>query len=280
MAFVERQLQFTFSGEHVGTISVAGLRAIASIQAAEGRLGVRADVRIWGLSLDQMNTYSSRLASGVGVNEFSLVIEAGDIGGPLHKVIEGGIWRSFVDLGGAPESAFNVNVSDTLRRSALPMASQSHRGAQPAEMLIQSICNIAGFTLTNNGAHAMLTNHTTYGSAIDQIEDIARAARFRLYIDGTHVYIWPHGGHRDDIVIDVGPSNGMVGYPRWWEGGILVTTLFNTDIQIGRQLNVTSSIPKAAGLWDIVNVHHELMTMERNAPWFTTAALSPPGSTT
>ena len=280
MAFVERQLQFTFSGEHVGTISVAGLRAIASIQAAEGRLGVSADVRIWGLSLDQMNTYSSRLASGVAINEFSLVIEAGDIGGPLHKVIDASIWRSFIDLGGAPESAFDVSVAGTLRQSALPMASQSQRGAQAAETLIQSICNIAGFTLTNNGAHAMLTNHTTSGSAIDQIEDIARAARFRLYIDGTHVYIWPPGGVRDQIVIDVGPSNGLVGYPRWWQGGILVTTLFNPDIQIGRQLNVTSSIPKAAGLWNIVNVHHELMTMERNAPWFTTAALSPQGGAT
>ncbi len=278
MEFVERQLQFTFSGEHVGTLSVSGLRAFAAIQAIEGRLGVSAQVRIWGLSLAQMNTYSSRLSSGVGIEQFSLVIEAGDIGGTLHKVIDAPIWRSFIDLSGAPESAFDVTVSGTLYQSAKPRAAQAQRGAQAAEALIQAICNVSGLTLHNNGAHAMLTNHATYGSAIDQIEDIARAARFRFHIDGAQVFLWPPGSHRDEIVIDVGPaaSTRMVGYPRWWEAGLIVETLFNADIQVGRQLNVTSSVPKANGIWDIVNVQHTLMTMERNAPWFTTAILAPP----
>lgn len=277
MAFLERQLRFTFSGEKTGTISVAGLRAVASVQAFQGRLGVAAQVRIWGLSGAQMNAYSSRLAAGVGLNEFDLVIEAGDIDGEMSKVIDGAIWRSFIDLQESPESAFDVTVAGTVYTASKPMAPQSQPGPQNAEDLIASICAAAGLTLHNKGAHAVLRNRSTYGSAIDQIERIARAAKFDLYIEGADVWIWPFGKGRDSIVIEVGPNSDMVGYPAWWEAGIIVRSLFNQQIQIGRQMQVSSGIPKANGLWQIVQVQHELATMLREGPWFTTAVLAPVG---
>lgn len=276
MSFIQRQLQFTFSGAQSGTLSVSGLRATTSIQAYQGRLGVSAQVRIWGLTLAQMNNYSSRVSAGVGVDDYSLAIEAGDVGSNLHKAIDGYIWRSYIDLEAAPESAFVVTVAGMIYSAAQPMSAQSWAGAQNAEDLIASVCAFAGLTLRNNGAHAVLRNMTTSGSPIDQIEDIAKAAKFSLYIEGSNVSIWPSANPRDQIVIDSLPDD-RVGYPVWWEAGIIVTQLFNQQIQIGRQMNVTSSIPKANGLWQIVQVQHELSTMLRSGPWFTTAVLAPVG---
>lgn len=273
MAFVQRQLQLTFSGESTGTLKVAGLRTYATIQQFTGKLGVAAQVRVWGLSEDQMNKYSSRIAAGVGVSHFNLALEAGDIGGALAPVVDGAIWRSYPDFQGSPESAFNVSVAGTVYTASKPIASQSHAGAQDAETLIQAICNVSGLTLVNNGAHAVLRNMTTYGSAVDQIEKIAHAAQFTVAFIGNQVFIWPRGGNRDDVVVNVGPNEGMVGYPEWWELGLIVHTRFDQRIQVGRQMNVTSSIPKAAGLWQIVQVEHELSTMLRNGPWFTHAIL-------
>jgi hypothetical protein len=276
VAFVERQLRFTFSGAQTGTLSVAGLRAVASIQAFQGRLGVSAQVSVWGLSLAQMNTYSSRISAGVGVDQFALAIEAGDIGGTLHQVVNGAIWRSDIDLEGEPESAFRVSVAGIIYQASKPMAPQSWAGAQNAETLISSVCAAAGLTLHNNGAHAVLRNMSTYGSAIDQIADIARAAKFSLYIEGSGVWIWPSKKPRDTVVIDSLPDD-RDGYPVWWEAGIVVRQLFDQRIQVGRQMNVTSSIPKANGLWQIVQVQHDLSTMLRGGPWFSTAVLAPVG---
>ena len=88
--------------------------------------------------------------------------------------------------------------------------------------------------------------------------------------------MWPADTPIDDVVIEAGPSSNpeMVGFPVYWEAGIVVTTLYNPQVQIGRQMKVTSSIPKANGLWDIIQVQHDLTTMLPKGPWFTTAILA------
>jgi hypothetical protein len=276
MSFAEREMRFTFSGSPAGSFSAAGLRAAASIAAFEGRLGCQAQVKIWGLSMDQMNAYSSRISAGVGIDDFNLTIEVGDLGSNLSQVINGAIWRSFIDLSDAPDSAFNVTVAG-IYDAAKPIPSQSHAGPQNAEELIYSLCQLGGFTFANNGAHCVLRNHATYGSVIDQIDKIATAANFNWYLNGDTVTNWPNNGTIDGIVIDVGPATEpqMVGYPRFWEAGIIVTSLFNQQVQVGRQMNVTSNLKNAAGLWQIIRVQHELTTMMDKGPWFTTAVLAP-----
>lgn len=283
MSFTEKILRFSFSGATSGNFSAAGLRAAAIIQATEGVIGVTAQVKIWGLSLDQMNTFSSVTPSAISseIPDANLVIEAGDLGQPLVKVIDGPIWQSYIDLTGAPDSCFVVAVASIADLST-PIAAQSSRGAQKAEDLIASLCAAKGLKFQNNGASAVLNNQSTYGSAIKQIADIATYAKFNWKRDGDTVSIWPKGGTVDDVVIDVGPKTDpkMVGYPSYWEAGLVVTSLFNQEIQIGRQMKVVgSSIPKANGLWQIVYVQHELTTMLPKGPWFTTATLAGIGDT-
>jgi hypothetical protein len=282
MSFAERVLGFTFSGAASGSFTASGLRAAANIQAVQGRIGVMAQVKIWGLSLDQMNTYSTAISSAISseIPNANIVIDAGDLGEPLSQVFNGPIWQSYIDLTEAPESAFIVSAVG-IANAATPIASQSQPGAQNAEDLIANVCTAAGLKLQNNGASAVLRNQCTYGSGIDQITRIATAARFNWKHNGTDLHIWPRGGTVDDVVIDVGPNTDpeMVGYPGYWENGIIVTSLFNQEVQVGRQMNVTSSIPKANGVWQIIDVRHNLTTMIPKGPWFTTATLAGVGST-
>jgi hypothetical protein len=275
MAFAERMLRFTFSGAQTGTLSVAGLRAVVNAQEFLGKSATIAKARIWGLSLDQMNRYSTALPGAVALENFSLSIEAGDVGSEPVTLVNALIYTSCVDLGEAPDSAFSVSVAGAAYQSAKTIASQSWAGAQDAQKLIQAVCSIAGLTLVNNGAHAVLNNMATYGSAIDQIQKIADAAGFSWCVEGTTVSIWPRDGLRDDTVVQVGPDTGMVGYPQFTDVGLIVRSLFNSEIQVGRQMQVTSSLPKANVTWPIVQVQHDLATMLRNGPWFTTAVLGP-----
>lgn len=269
-------MSFAFSGAQSGNFTAAGLRASVSVQSFPGRLGSTAQVKIWGLTLDQMNAYSSRIPAGVAAEQFNLVIQAGDLGEQLTEVVNGAIYRSFINLSSVPDSLFEVTMIDTYM-AASPIAAQSQAGTQNAEDLIQSLCAAASLTFDNSaGAHAVLSNQSTYGSAVDQIERIAKAAKFSWRIIGTKLSIWPEGSPVDQTVIEVGPTSDpeMVGYPGYWEAGLVVTSLYNPQVQIGRQMKVASSIPKANGTWDIVQVQHDLVTMIPKGPWFTTAVLA------
>jgi hypothetical protein len=295
MSFAERVLRFSFSGAASGSFSAAGLRAAVSIRASPDRAGSAATARIWGLTLEQMTQYSSKLASvpgGIQVQQFNLIIEAGDTrpvtsgihlggvtvpvnnpGGNLQQVINGPIFTSSIDLSGAPDSVFNIICMDTFTASN-PIAPQSWPGTQNAEDLIASICAAASLTFDNSaGAHAVLRNQSVYGSAIDQIARIANNAELNWKKDGNTISIWPHDSAIDDVVIPLGPDTGLVGYPSFADVSLIVTSLFNPEIQIGRRINLTSSIPNANGVWQVVQVNHDLTTMMAKGPWFTTARL-------
>lgn len=277
VSFSEKTLKFTFSGAVEGSFSVSGLRAVVNTQATEGTLSVTAQVKIWGLSLAQMNSYSTRISAAINdeLPDANLVIEAGDLGGGLMQVIDAPIWQSYIDLADSPESAFIVSVS-SITDLATPASPQSQPGEQNAEDLIEAICAGAGLTFQNNDAHAVLRNQATYGSALKQLDTIARAAGFHWMRNGDTLAIWSEDGTIDDVVIDVGPDTDpqMVGYPVFYESGIIVTSLFNPEIQVGRQMNVISSLQNAAGLWQITSVQHNLTTMIPKGPWFTIATLS------
>lgn len=233
-------------------------------------------MKIWGLSLAQMNAYCSRIPTALGIEQFSLAIAAGDLGAGLTEVVNAAIWESYIDLTGAPDSCFVASVAG-IYTAANPTAAQSQPGAQNAEDLISAICAGAGFTLNNNGAHTVLNNQATFGSALDQIERIAQAAGFAWAWSGKVFSIWPQDGTVDDTIIQVGPNTNpqMVGYPQYWPQGIIVTTLFNPQVQVGRQMEVIgSTLTKANGLWQIVGVQDDLTTMLPKGPWFTTATLA------
>jgi len=297
MAFTEKVLAFTFSGaapfpgSPSGSFTVQGLRAIASIQAFDGPLGVHAQVKIWGLSMGQMDAYSTKIpgaiggAGAVGVTPDTLTIEAGDLGSSLVKVIDGApILASFIDLSDSPESSFNVTVA-AVYLAAAPIAAQSQPGEQDAAQRIASLCAAApppGLTLNNpSGATGTLRNPSTYGSVVDQIRKIADAAGLRWKIEGSNVWLWPPNGTPDDVTLNVGPGTTprMIGYPEYWPLGIIVRSLFNPQATVGRLVNVVgSTIPKANGVWASVSgLQHDLSTMLDRGPWFTTMVLSPPG---
>jgi hypothetical protein len=285
MSLAQRILQFQFSGGQPfsgspsGSFTVSGLRAAVSIQGSQGRLGSLGLAKIWGLSLAQMNAYCTVIPAAIGgggLSPVTLTITAGEIGGGLAEVINAGIWESYIDLTGAPDSCFVTSIGG-IYAAAKPMAPQSQPGAQNAESLIASICAGAGFKLNNNGAHAVLRNQATYGSALDQIETIARAAGFAWAWSGTTFSIWPENQTIDNTVVQVGPNTTprLVGYPQYYETGIIITSLFNPEVKLGRRMEVVGSIlTKANGIWQIVGVQHDLTTMLQNGPWFTTAKLA------
>jgi hypothetical protein len=275
MTFKQRQINLQFSGEK-GDLELTGLRCHAIVAnpggfSAYGQL----QLRVWGMTLEQMNQYSSTGINMVAVQNRSVTVSAGDVDGPMTQVFKGTLIRSFIDFATAPDVCFVCSAVAGYFEKAKATAPNSYQGAQNAEDIIKAIAVAAGFQFKNNGAHAVLQNQYVSGSAVDQMQAVGRAAAFPLVIENGTVTIWPNDGTRDDVVIELGPKTGLVGYPTFWEAGFVVKSEFNPLIANGRTVKLTSSIPKANGSWPTQNVTHELSTLSPDGPWFTTARLAP-----
>ena len=276
MSFAQRQIDVAFSSGS-GTVNLQGLRCAAVIMNPGGFVAYgQLQLRIYGMSLDQMNAYSSTGVNMVAAQDIAITVSAGDVGGILYQVFQGTLIRSFIDFSGAPNVAFVCSAIAGYFQKATPAAPNSYPGTHNAEDIIAGLAASISFTFQNpNGAHAVLRDQYVAGSVIDQIQTVAQAAAIPVSIENNTVTIWPNTGVRDSVVIPVGPQTGMVGYPTYWEAGFIVKTEFNPQIMNGRTLELTSSIPKANGSWPTQNVTHELSTLTPDGPWFTTARLSP-----
>jgi hypothetical protein len=277
MTFAVRQINLQFTSSNGDTVTLEGLRCSAHITNPGGNTAFgQLQLRVYGMTLDQMNQYSSTGSNMVAVQDQSVTVSAGDQGGILNQVFSGTIISSFIDLSSLPEVGFVCAAVAGYYNKAAPAASNSYPGSQNAEDIIESLAGLVNYSFQNtNGAHAVVQNQYLSGSIVDQMQQVARAASFPLAIENETVTIWPNDGSRDDVVISLSPENGLVGYPTYWGAGFTVKSEFNPIITIGRTIDLTSGLPKANGQFPVQFVTHELSTLTPDGPWFTISKLSP-----
>ena len=277
MTFKKRILKVQFTSANGASVDLSGYRCFAVIDNPGGYSAFGSlELKVFGMSLAQMNEYSSTGFDMVALQKLSVTVSAGDEGGAVAQVFKGTIVRARPEFN-PPESAFCVSAVAGFFEKGTSAAANSYNGAQNAEDIIQSLAQSIGFDFVNKKkAHAVLQNQYLYGSAIDQIMSISKACNLPVVIENNQVIIFPNTGTRDDIVIELSAENGMVGYPKYWEAGFIVESEFNPLIANGRMVKVTSEIPKSNGSWPVQAVTHILASESfGNAPWFTIAKLSP-----
>lgn len=277
MTFAFRQINLQFTSANGKTVKLEGLRCSAVITNPGGNSAFgQLQLQVWGMTLNQMNEYSSTGSNMVAVQDQSVTVTAGNQGGSLNQVFSGTLISSFIDLSNPPEVSFVCAAVAGYYNKAAPSAPNTYEGSQKAEDIIRALAGQIGYAFENkNGATAVVQNQYLSGSIIDQMQAVARAASFPMVIENNLVTIFPNNGTRDDIVINLSAETGLVGYPSYWEAGFVVKSEFNPIIAIGRIINLKSQLPKANGKFPIQYVTHELSTLTPDGPWFTTSKLSP-----
>ena len=280
MSFVKRNIVLQFSNNK-GTdeINLSGLRSVVTVTNPGGNNSYGALVlKVYGMTLDQMNTYSSTGANFTALSNQSITVSAGSEGSIPLQIFSGTLRRSYIDFSNIPDVAFVCEATSGLFQKVKPIDSLQSKGNANAEDLIKALAESNGFGFTNavgdSAAHFVLQNQYAEGSAISQIETIASASNFAIAIENNRVYIWANGKTRDDTIINVNEYTGMVGYPSYWDAGLIVKQEFNGSVLTGRQIQLDSIIPKSKGLWNIISTTHELSTIIADGPWFTTSKLA------
>jgi hypothetical protein len=277
MSFAVRQINLQFTSANGKTLKLEGLRCTAVITNPGGNSAFgQLQLQVYGMTLDQMNEYSSTGSNMVAVQDQSVTVTAGNQNGSLNQVFSGTLISSFIDLSNVPEVSFVCAAVAGYYNKAAPSAPNTYQGSQKAEDIISALAGQIGYAFENkNGATAVVQNQYLSGSIIDQMQAVARAASFPMIIENKTVTIFPNNGTRDDIIIEMSAETGLVGYPSYWEAGFVVKSEFNPIITIGRIINLRSQLPKANGKFPIQYVTHELSTLTPDGPWFTTSKLSP-----
>jgi hypothetical protein len=277
MAFTRKIISVTFAlgskqftGTNSNTVTMSGLRVSAAINQVTGPGMIVAHVKIFGLPLSQMNQLSTLGLPPDVYSQNTMTLKAGDDTGQLTTVFQGVVQFGDVDLDGAPDSCFSITSYSGLDVAALVIPPTSAPGSVDAATLIQGLASKAGRGFENNGVSVQLSNPYYHGSARDQIMSCAKAGNFNWYDDGFTISIWPQRGSRKGTPILVSAQTGMVGYPKFSQGGVIVRTEYNPNLVFGRQIKVQSVLTPACGVWAINGVDLALETETPGGAWFQT----------
>lgn len=260
----------TFDSNANDRVEIKDVRCSADIMHA-GLVGAKAQVRIWGLSLDLMHRLTVNRQFFLQKRKpHRLIVEAGD--DDLTSVcFRGGIFEAWVDASQPPDVSFIITAASGLVDLATPVQPTSFKGSVSAALVLTKLAEQMGYTVENSGVSGMLQNPYKPGSLRAQIEGVCRDVGCDYVIDESHqvVAIWPKDSARGGKVVQMSKKTGMVGYPSFSQAGVRMTSLYNPEIEFGRRLQVESQLQAANGTWKVYGLAHRLEAEMPNGSWFT-----------
>jgi hypothetical protein len=268
MAFVQRLIDVSFSMGGGGAVNLSGLRVSCKLANAGSPSQGNAEVTIYGMTLSQMNQLS-QIGRQYGVLQPNYIsIFAGDKQSGMPLAFSGQIGSAWVDGQSQPEVCFRVSAWAAQLQALMTSTPTSVAGSADVATLLQQIAKAAGLQFENNGVDKKIANPYLPRSYREQIMSLCSATGVQWTIDNGLLAIWPTGQSRNGSPIDVSPETGMVGYPSFNQQAVIVRTIYNSNLALGKQIKVKSQLTPANGTWNISNVAHDIESMVPNGQRF------------
>ena len=271
----------SFSGGG-NTLTVSGLRTHCQITKASLPSAGMAYVRIQGLTLDQINSFTK---AGTAFylsadTQNSISIAAGEVGGALTTIFSGLVFQAYPEFGDQPDVAFVIQANSTMGAQLQSAKPVSFPGNVAIDQALTQILQPIGATVQNNGVNATLASPYFPGSTWDQVRSAVRAANcMAAYDDAKKVLtIWPRsGGTMPGTPVLISSQTGMIGYPEFESARVVVRVLFAPNVFLGpgQQLMIQSQLSAANGTFTINNVDYNLSAELPGGPWETIVTANP-----
>jgi hypothetical protein len=297
--YAQRIIQLTFQlaqGSFAGggnTLTISKLRTFVTIQHASFPGGALATIRVYGMTLDHINTLT-KAGTAYATNLNNIVsVAAGDIGGPITTIFTGIINEAFPAFSNPPDVLFVIQAFSVLGLSMKATAPVSFPGQVTVEQALTQILKPVGVTLKNNGVDVTLQSPYFAGGVWQQVSRVVQAANCSAAYDGTTktFTISPKfgGSTNSGNPAIISPETGMIGYPEFETLQIRVRTLFAPGILVKAEsfIQVKSQLTAANGKWRATEVVYNISAEAPGGPWEMVitglpdnvdAGKSPPGS--
>lgn len=206
----------------------------------------------------------------------SVMVEAGDDTG-MTTVFNGQFFKVTPRFNNGPNTAMEVLANAGYKIQMEPVSPTSMQGGVSIDVILERVLKPTGYKLENLGVRATLSNPYLFGTSMEQIMAVIRAAGCLGALDTANgvLRIWPTGGYSpsgDPPLIS--PATGMIGYPEFDYNTITVRSMFDptlrgpkTSAEVGRLFKLESQIDAANGLWQIQQIDYFLVSEAPDAPW-------------
>lgn len=283
------------SGSFAGggnTVTISGLRVEATIQYATLPSPGAGLFRIYGMTLDHINTFTYAGTFFLANPKNIIQIQAGTQGGQMTTIYTGIIRDAFPDFSVPGEPSFFIRANAAIGLQLTPVSPVSYSGSVNGATALTQIVQAGGLTLENNGINTQLVNPYFPGTVWAQARRCVRALNCMAYHDplANKLAIWPQNGSRtsNNTTPVISAANGMIGYPMFEQSNIKLRTLFDPNLRqgaVGNQIQVQSQLSAANGLWNIYEIDYTLTSQEPDGPWemlifaYPNSLANPAGST-
>lgn len=268
MAFSHKLLNYTIEPVNGNPISVSGLRSSCKVAIAGPPSQGQASIEIYGMPLSTMNKLTVLGTEQVNVvNKNKIFVQAGDDTG-TELVFQGWITIAYCDAQAMPEVCFRIAAVGAAFENVMKSKPTSIKGLGDVSKVFRQLAKSAGLNFENNDVNVKLSNLYLSGSYGTQIQELSEHSGVPYIIDRGKLAIWPNGGNRGSSGNVVSAKTGMVGYPAFYQAGIVVTTLFHPGLEAGKTFQVQSDLTPANGTWNIYNIYYDLESITPHGRWF------------
>jgi hypothetical protein len=258
-------------------------RITAEIEAWGGETQGTAKVRIYGMTRDLMNAMTTMGPVNVQIRtQNSIQILAGNDPNALSTIYSGVIQTAIANYNDAPDVALEITASSASIAALGRATPTSFSGAVAVTTIMASIAQKLIWQFDPGDVTAVLTDPTFNGSYLEQIKTCARAADIDQIIEDLNSSKRLRLKNRFSYFVNdpftvISPIVGnMIGYPVFSQDTMIITSLFEPNINLGKLIKVQdSSVTPANGSWIVNSVKHNLESYVPNGKWQTTCTVYP-----
>lgn len=263
---------FDVAGNDVVTLE--GFRATADIDKAAGMIAGTLRAKIYGVRESDMHTVTTIAMQAAKYSEMLWqpnTVEVFAIDGQQETLVFGGnIINAFADYKGMPDVCLNIQANAAAYNRLKPVPPKSYKGSVDVATVMGVLAKQMGYVFENNGVNVTLSDVYLANTAMEQAEDLAKAAGIKMIIDDNVLAIMPMNGARKDsgLIPEISRDSGLVGYPTLDAAGVNFQCLFNPAIRFNHKFKLISDQIRAPGEWIATNIGLSLSSEMPGGPWF------------
>lgn len=249
-------------------------RTMAEITDISWYSGGTLSMHIYGVQPEVMNKLSTLgIRTDIVAKNTISVLAGYETGsgepGRLDEIYSGSIHTAYADYSAQPNVSLSLEATAGFFEDLQRVPPTAHRGDTKVAPLIEALANEIGWAFVNDGVTTVLRDVCVEGSAIEQIQDLARAAGIACIMSSNTVTISPYNGITSSTPVEISPETGLIGYPAFASGGIAANTLFNPAIKAGGKVNLSTFVPQANGEFNVHTVQHRISCDAPDGEWST-----------
>lgn len=250
-------------------IEISGLRSSALIEKAGGTQFSTATCQIFGVPQEDMNEITTLQWNLAQLDRNLLEVFAIDEENNYETLVfQGDIICAWGVYQSMPDVFLYVEARNSFFNSMNYFAPTSYKGVINGALAIERIATQLGYHFENNQVNINLNNVYEAGSAIEQIQSMAKAMNIDLVFDDNSIVVLNKGQPRAGEAAIISKETGLITYPTFDSLGVDVTILFNPFIIYGGSIEIQSDLPRANGTFTVTSLTHYLESKTLDGQFF------------